>query len=629
MHTSDNRFTEDKAAIDQTRRDVALKTASASLIEKLSADKVWFVKRKISASHSTRCTGSLSAKQLLGFFLTMLFAAQFNCEALAQCSGTPVNAPVTVDDETATLPNSAQLSDGTGTVIDTSTAGQIKVDLPSSGVTAGSYTNSNITVNAQGVVTAAANGTGGGGGGGTVTSVNAGTETTIGGTSTDPTVNVQFAINSTLTANTTLTVGKIFPCDTSSGAFSLTLPDASATANQGAHIVVFLKAAGNNLSISTTSSQLINGQSGGMTVSKVNSLLEFMSDGTNWQCVPLQPATSQTTNQWLTYIDSLGVQHTAQPAFSNLSGSVTGAQMPTLSSGQIYVGNASGVPTATSPTAGAGLSVSAGSGSLQYSLSSPVSIANGGTGSTTSPTAGQLLIGTTGGGFSTATPTAGTGLSVSAGSGSLQYSLSSPVSIANGGTGSTTAPTAGQLLVGTTGGGFSTATPTAGTGLSVSAGSGSLQYSLSTPVSIANGGTGTTTAPANGKLLIGNSSGGYSVANLTAGSNVTITNSSGGISIASSASGSGGFTESSKSASFTAAVANCYEVTATATCTLPTAASNAGQEIMVWFNAASGTLTFNTTSSQTMSGIASGSLTTSTRYDLYRFVSNGSNWIIE
>lgn len=49
------------------------------------------------------------------------------------------------------------------------------------------------------------------------------------------------------------------------------------------------------------------------------------------------------------------------------------------------------------------------------------------------------------------------------------------------------------------------------------------------------GGTGTTTAPTSGQLLIGNSGGGYTVANITAGSNITITNTSGGITIASTA----------------------------------------------------------------------------------------------
>jgi hypothetical protein len=52
-----------------------------------------------------------------------------------------------------------------------------------------------------------------------------------------------------------------------------------------------------------------------------------------------------------------------------------------------------------------------------------------------------------------------------------------------------------------------------------------------TDLAVADGGTGVSTTPSNGQLLIGNGTG-YSVANLTAGTGVTITNSSGGISIA-------------------------------------------------------------------------------------------------
>jgi hypothetical protein len=233
--------------------------------------------------------------------------------------------------------------------------------------------------------------------------------------------------------------------------------------------------------------------------------------------MPMQPATGQTTNQWVAYIDALGVQHTAQVAFSNLSGTIAVAQMPTLASGQLYVGNSSSQPQATTPTAGTGLSVSAGSGSLQYALSTPVAVANGGTGSTTAPTSGQLLIGTSGGG--------------------------------------------------------------------------------------------------------------YSVANLTAGSNVTITNTSGGVTI-NSASSPASLTFTSESSSFSAVASSAYIVSATATCTLPTAVGVSGQMVVVINDIASGTLTFNTTSSQTISGLASGSLTSTVQQDSFTFVSDGSNWRI-
>lgn len=63
---------------------------------------------------------------------------------------------------------------------------------------------------------------------------------------------------------------------------------------------------------------------------------------------------------------------------------------------------------------------------------------------------------------------------------------------------------------------------------------------VSLPVPVTEGGTGLTTIPTNGQLLIGNGTG-YTVANLTAGSGITITNGVGSISI--SVGGSGGLTQ--------------------------------------------------------------------------------------
>jgi len=71
-----------------------------------------------------------------------------------------------------------------------------------------------------------------------------------------------------------------------------------------------------------------------------------------------------------------------------------------------------------------------------------------------------------------------------------------------------------------------TGTYVGGTGITVS---GNI-ISLQTPVTVANGGTGLSTAPANGQLLIGNGTG-YTQATLTAGTAIGITNAAGSITI--------------------------------------------------------------------------------------------------
>jgi len=52
-------------------------------------------------------------------------------------------------------------------------------------------------------------------------------------------------------------------------------------------------------------------------------------------------------------------------------------------------------------------------------------------------------------------------------------------------------------------------------------------------VDVGAGGTGLSSAPINGQLLIGNGSG-YTLANITAGSGISVTNGSGSITIAAS-----------------------------------------------------------------------------------------------
>jgi len=75
----------------------------------------------------------------------------------------------------------------------------------------------------------------------------------------------------------------------------------------------------------------------------------------------------------------------------------------------------------------------------------------------------------------------------------------------------------------------------AGNGLTLT----NLTFSLTAPVSVANGGTALTSTPTNGQLLVGNGTG-YTLASLTAGSGISVTNGAGSITIATT--GGGGVT---------------------------------------------------------------------------------------
>lgn len=173
--------------------------------------------------------------------------------------------------------------------------------------------------------------------------------------------------------------------------------------------------------------------------------------------------------------------------------------------------------------AGAG-SYTAGNGlqliGNQFSLVSPVSVANGGTGLGTAATNGQLLIGN-GTGYTLSTITAGTAISVNNGAGSITINNTGVTSLTG---------TANEV--------------------EVSAATGAVTIGLPDDVTIANsltvsgltpngavypttGGLLTSTAAlTDGQILIGDTAGAPVASTLTAGSNISITNGAGSITIA-------------------------------------------------------------------------------------------------
>lgn len=314
-----------------------------------------------------------------------------------------------------------------------------------------------------------------------------------------------------------------------------------------------------------------------------------------------------------------------------------------------------------------------------------VAIADGGTGLSTTPTDGQLLIGKTAtNNYSLATLTAGTGIGIANAGGSITVSGAATVPLSfptdsgtatpavnaltvTGGTNigttgaaaavtinldtdltgitSLTASNGGALRTGTTaadtlllrayntgGASYTTfgtltahaTTPTFDLSDSVTKSGAYIYRAGGTDVAVADGGTGVSTAPTNGQLLIGSTGVGYVVGSLTAGSNITITPGAGSISIAAS----GGMTWSEQTgASFNIAVDNGYVCNrgTLITATLPASAAvgktfrlaGKGAGLYTIAQAAGQTIHYGNQNTTTGAG---GSLTATNQYDCIELV---------
>jgi len=247
----------------------------------------------------------------------------------------------------------------------------------------------------------------------------------------------------------------------------------------------------------------------------------------------------------------------------NYTGSITGATWNGSTIGTGY--------------GGTGLITFASGTNALYSTSTSVlasgtlPTAAGGTGVTTTPTNGQLLIGN-GTNYTVASLGTGTGISTTTGSGTLTIN-NTGVTSAVAGTGISVSGATGAVTItnslpmtypgagipNSTGSAWGTSYSTTGSGSVVLSTSPTLTTpNLGTPsaivltnatsvpvnqatgtLAVANGGTGLTTTPVNGALDIGNGTG-FTRTTLTAGTGISVTNSSGGITITNTSPSSGG-----------------------------------------------------------------------------------------
>jgi hypothetical protein len=345
-----------------------------------------------------------------------------------------------------------------------------------------------------------------------------------GGTGQTTYTNGQLLIGNT-TGNTltkaTLTAGTGITITNGTGAISIAAINNGTVTSVAMSVPSFLSVAGSPITgsgtlavtLSGTALPVANGGTGGTTQATARS---GIGAGTVNSVAGTGTVNGLTLTGTVTTSGSL-----------TLGGTLSGVSLTTQVSGTLPIANGGTGSTSTTYC------------SLSTNVTGTLPVANGGTGVATTPTNGQLLIGN-GTNYSVATITAGSGVTVTNSAGGI--------TIAATGSGGTVTSVAGTGIVnGLTLTGTVTAFGSLTLGGTLSG--VSLTSAVTGTLPIGNGGTGITSTPTNGQLMIGNGTG-YTAATITAGSGVSVTNSAGGITIAAtggggtvtSVSGSGGTT---------------------------------------------------------------------------------------
>jgi hypothetical protein len=148
-------------------------------------------------------------------------------------------------------------------------------------------------------------------------------------------------------------------------------------------------------------------------------------------------------------------------------------------------------------------------------------------------------------------------------------------------------------------------------------------------VAVANGGTGDSSLTPYAVMTGGTTSTGAMQQVSGVGTTGQILTSNGASALPTWAAPVSSYNYTAKTGTYSAVANDLVDCTSgTFTVTLPTAASISGQRIMVK-NSGTGVITINTTSAQTIDGLASGKILLATQTDSLVVISDGSNWKVE
>jgi hypothetical protein len=247
---------------------------------------------------------------------------------------------------------------------------------------------------------------------------------------------------------------------------------------------------------------------------------------------------------------------------------------------------------------GVGVAPSWGQVNLTTAVTGTLPIANGGTNSTATPTAGGVGYGTGTAHAYSAAGTSGQPL-ISAGSsapafgtlalGTANTNVSGTLTVTNGGTGAGTFTANGVIYGNTTSALGVTAAGTTGqvliatTSSAPSWGQVSLTAGVTNTLPVGNGGTGITTTPSNGQIPIGNGTN-YTAATLTAGAGIGVTNASGSVTVAGT-----GSTINSQTSGYTLVAGDAGKTISITTggVTVPNSILSAGNIVTIYNNSGS------------------------------------------